>query len=240
MSDRVLTTEELDALMNGMPTGVEAHDLSIVEDYIAGNDFFAIDAVFGRFSRFFTRSLFAFSRLSVEVTPGGVASMKCSDLLETKDRPAIFSIFEAPPLPGSGLLVLETELIFKLLNSSFGGAPGSQGKSVDLEGREFTLFENRFIDKIAQMVLTEIENALKPYLELEFNLKRSQTSPDFVEGALLSETVMVYTFQIEMEGFSSLLSISIPCSYLDSSTMNPGTKPVDIISPVEGIKEPSK
>lgn len=249
MSDRVLTKEEIDALMNGVsaehsessleeePAGVGEYNLSAGKERFAGNKLSVIESVNDRFCKTFTRSLFAFVRKSVEVTARRAASMKYSDFVESKDQPASFNIFQMSPLTASGLLVLEAELIYALLSSSFGGAAETP---VNVEGREFTLFEQSFIKKIAGMVFTDIESAWKPFFPLEFNLDRSETNPAFVDAALASEIVIVNTFQIEMEGSSTSLSICIPHSGVEPLNENLGTSLADIITPVEDIKQLGK
>lgn len=237
MSDRVLTKDELDALMTGISAGVDEYDANALRERFAGNRLGAIENVSDRFCGSFTRSLFSFLRSSVDVTAGGVASMKYSDFVETKDLPASFNIFHLPPLMGSGMLVLEAELIFALLSSSFGGAAN---KPADVEGREFTLFEKNFIKKIAEMVFMDMESAWKPLVELEFNLDRSETNLELVDAALASEMVLVSTFHIEMESLKSSFSICIPYSGVEPLEEKFGVSLADIISPAENIKQLGK
>lgn len=219
MSDRVLSQEELDALMNAISAGVDELGPSTAGEVLALSGFPAYELASERFCKFFSRSLFAFLRKSVEVTSDGVVSKKCSDFINSKDKAASFNIFEMPPLKGFGLLVLDAELIFKLLSASFGGAAN---KPTEVEAREFTLFEHLFIKRIAQMVLTEIENALKPALSLELKYNRLETNPALIDDALKSETVIVSTFKIEMEGSSSPLSICVLNSSVEPLREKPG------------------
>jgi flagellar motor switch protein FliM len=220
MSERVLSQEELDALMSGMATG--ADELSPVKagEPLAQSGLPAFEIAGERFCKFFARSLFTFLRKSVEVTPGGTVSMKCSDFLDSKDKGVSFNIFEMAPEVSFALAALDTELVFKLLSASFGGAANLP---IEVEGeakteagaREFTLFEHLFIKRIAQMVLTEFECAFRPPKSLDLKYKRLETNPAHIDESLKSETVLVFTFQIEMEGLKSPLSISVPDSFVE-------------------------
>lgn len=226
MAERVLSQDEVDALMKGVsdgeveteadveeePTEADEYNLITSKERVVRGKLPTMEIINEQFCRLFRLSLFNFIRKVTDVTVDGVALMKYSEYIRRISLPASFNIFQISPLRGLSLLVFEANFIFVVLNNYFGGS----GKHVSrIEGREFTIFEQRVIKKLVDMVFADMQTAWKPVFPLEFIYNRSELSPQFVNVVVPTEIVIVSTFQIEIEGRSSMMSVCIPYSSME-------------------------
>ncbi|MBE9531793.1 MAG: flagellar motor switch protein FliM, partial [Proteobacteria bacterium] len=226
MADRVLSQDEVDALMKGVsagdvetendleeePADADEYNLITSKERVVRGKLPTMEIINEQFCRLFRLSVFNFVRKVADVTVEGVALMKYSEYIRRIALPASFNIFQISPLRGLSLLIFEANLIFTVLNSYFGGSGKTLAK---VEGREFTIFEQRVIKKIVEMVFVDMQTAWKPVFPLEFIFNRAEMSPQFVNVVVPSEIVIVSTFQIEIEGRSSLMSMCIPYSSME-------------------------
>ncbi|HBD10445.1 MAG TPA: flagellar motor switch protein FliM, partial [Syntrophobacteraceae bacterium] len=112
-----------------------------------------------RYARLFRTSMSASLRKVIDVTVTQTEMIKFGEFIRTLPVPTSLHILRMEPLRGHVLLVLESRLIFNLVDCFFGGT----GKSnVKIEGRDFTAIEHRVIQKVVQMVLKDLEASWKP------------------------------------------------------------------------------
>ena len=77
--------------------------------------------------------------------------------------PTSLHIFRMEPLRGHAIMVIETRLVFNLVDSFFGGS----GKSdIKIEGRDFTPIEHRITKRVVEMILSDLEKAWRPVHEI--------------------------------------------------------------------------
>jgi flagellar motor switch protein FliM len=194
------------------PSPADEYNLITSKELVVRGKLPTMEIINEQFCRLFRLSLFNFVRKVADVTVEGVALMKYSEYIRRIALPASFNIFQISPLRGLSLLVFEANLIFTVLNSYFGGSGKTQAR---VEGREFTIFEQRVIMKIVDMVFLDMQTAWKPVFPLEFIFNRTEMSPQFVNVVVPTEIVIVSTFQIEIEGRSSLMTVCIPYSSME-------------------------
>jgi flagellar motor switch protein FliM len=145
------------------------------------------------------------SALSVEM-------MKFGEFLKTLPVPTSLHIFRMEPLRGSAIFVVESKVIFSLVDILFGGTGQSSFK---IEGREFTAIENRLIKRVVLSALVDFEKAWKAILDVKIGHQRSEINPQFAHIVPLTDVVVVVHFEIEMEFSSGIVSVCIPYSMLE-------------------------
>jgi flagellar motor switch protein FliM len=138
--------------------------------------------------------------------------MKFGEFLKTLPVPTSLHIFRMEPLRGSAIFVVESKVIFSLVDILFGGSGQSSFK---IEGREFTAIENRLIKRVVLSALLDFEKAWKAIIELKVSHQRSEFNPQFAHIVPLTDVVVVVHFEIEMEFSSGVVSICIPYSMLE-------------------------
>ncbi len=207
MADKVLSQEEVDALLKGMasgevevekkeeePEGVRTYDLTSQERIIRGR-MPTMEVINERFCRIFRTSIFNFLKKVVEVSVEELKIVKYGEFLKNIPLPASFNIFELSSLRGVGLLLFDANLIFLIVDNLFGGS----GKfHTRVEGREFTFLEQRIIRRLTEMVLKDMEVSWRPIYPVGFVYKRSEVNPQFVNIVVPTEVVIATTFNLEI------------------------------------------
>ena len=73
-----------------------------------------------------------------------------------------------------GILVVESRLVFSLVEAFFGG---SGSGSTKIEGREFTSIEKKIIEKVVQMALVNLIEAWEEINPIKTEFVRSKSEP---------------------------------------------------------------
>ena len=109
-------------------------------------------------------------------------------------------------------MVMETKLVFNLVDNFFGGS----GRSfIKIEGRDFTAIENKLIKKVILLALEDLEKAWNPVHPLKLNFIRSETNPQFASVVAPTEVVIVIKFEVELEQTVGTLIMCLPYSTIE-------------------------
>jgi len=221
----ILSQEEIDVLLKGLSGGeIETdraeqrepgdfipYDLTSQDRIIRGR-MPTFEMMTERFARLYRLSLSSLLRRVVGVSALSVEMMKFGEFLKTLPVPTSLHIFRMDPLRGSAIFVVESKVIFALVDILFGGSGQSSFK---IEGREFTAIENRLIKRAVLSALTDFEKAWKSILDVKIGHQRSEINPQFAHIVPLTDVVVVVHFEIEMEYSSGIVSVCIPYSMLE-------------------------
>ena len=224
MSESFLSQEEVDALLEGVtgeaqktteevfePGAVRNYDISSQERIVRGR-MPTMEIVNERFARNFRIGLFNFIRRSPEISVGTVSVQRYSAFLRELAVPTNFNIVAIRPLRGNGLIVCEPSLVFGIIDTLFGGAGKFQTR---IEGRDFSLTEQRVINRLVEVICTEYKKAWKGVYPLELEYQRSEMQPQFANIATPSEIVVSTAFQLEIGDLSGAVHICMPYSTME-------------------------
>ncbi|HEB99179.1 MAG TPA: flagellar motor switch protein FliM, partial [Thiotrichales bacterium] len=84
-----------------------------------------------------------------------------------------------------------------------------------IEGREFTPTEQRVIQRMLEQCFSDLKQAWKPVLEIDFEYQNSEVNPQFANIVSPTEVVVVSTFHIELEGGGGALHVTMPYSMVE-------------------------
>lgn len=222
---QVLSQEEVDALLRGVTdgeieteaeeiadeSGIVAYDLTTQERIIRGR-MPTLDIINQRFSRLFRNSLSAAVRKALDVSAVSTDTVKFGEFVKSLPVPASLHIFKIEPLRGFALLVAESKLVFALVDTFFGGTGEAKMK---IEGRDFTIIEQRMIKKVVLMVLEDMEAAWKPVHNVSMSFVRSEVNPQFAAIVPPTDVVVVVMFEVELDQISGTLTICLPYSTIE-------------------------
>ena len=222
--EKILSQEEIDALLHGMEDGkVDTTPEQLNRSGIISFDFANQDRIIrGRmptleiindhFSRLFRNTLSSALRKALDVGSRGVQMMKFGEFIKTLPVPSSLHIFRMDPLRGHAILVLESKLVFTLLDLFFGGS----GKtSFRIEGRDFTAIESRLIQRVVAMVFGDLEKAWNSVHPLSIQHTRTEINPQFVSIVPASDLVITIPYGIELEQFTGIITLCIPYSTIE-------------------------
>jgi flagellar motor switch protein FliM len=219
---QILSQEEVDALLKGVVGGEIETETDMPELSEGGDyhkyDFMAqdkvirgrmptLDAIHDRFARFFRITLSSMLRRMIDVTPVSLDTLKFGNFMRSLPVPSSIHIVRVEPLRGNALVVLETKLVFALIDSFFGGRGAGAMK---VEGREFTAIEQRMLYKVVSSVIKELENAWQPVYELNFSYVRGEMNPQFAGIIPPDDVLIVVQFDVEMEEMSGNIMVCLP------------------------------
>jgi flagellar motor switch protein FliM len=113
------------------------------------------------------------------------------------------------PLRGTGILVIESHLVFSLVEAFFGGSGAGSSK---IEGRDFTPIEKRIIEKVVHMTLMNLMEAWEDVYPIKTEFVRSETNPLVVNVARPEDYLVYIKFGIELSRALGNITLSIPYS----------------------------
>lgn len=224
MAQDFLSQEEVDALLKGVTGeaeeaapeetgagGVKPYDLGRQERIVRGR-MPTMELINERFARYLRIGLFNYMHRGTEISVGPVRVQKYSNFIRNLVVPTNLNLVQAKPLRGTGLLVFDPNLVFLVVDSLF----GSDGRFHSrVEGRDFTMTEQRIIQGLLQVVFTEYEKAWQPVFPLKFEYLRSEMNTQFANIATPSEIVVAITFTVELSGNSAELHVCLPYSMIE-------------------------
>jgi len=221
----ILSQEEVDALLRGIsggeietdvsdlydPSEIMTYDLTSQDRIIRGR-MPTMEMTNEKFSRMFRTTLSSMLRKVTSVSAISTSMVKYGEFLKMLPVPTSMHLFKIEPLRGSALIVVESKIIFMLVDIIFGGSGKNAYK---IEGREFTAIENNIIKKVVLSALGDIEKVWQPIIDLKTSYQRSEINPQFVHLVPPTDVVIVSNFEIEVEYSSGIISLCIPYSALE-------------------------
>ncbi len=222
--NKVLAQDEVDALLRGLSGGeiesendIPDDDTGIVPFDLANQDRIirgrmpVLEIVNDRFARLCTNALSNAIRKRVELNPISIDMAKFGEFIRSLPVPTSINIFKMDPLRGNAIIVVDSRLVFALVENVFGGA-GSQPK---VEGREFTRIEQAVVDKIIKISLESMEESWRPVHDVKLDLVRSEINPQFAAIVPPSDVVVVITFEVELDTSLGSMVICLPYATIE-------------------------
>jgi len=221
----ILTQEEVDALLRGISGGEieteveDRHDPSEVipydltsQDRIIRGRMPTLEMTNEKFARMFRTTVSSLLRRVVNVTTLSTEMMKFGEFMKTLPVPTSLHLFKMEPLRGSAIFVVESKIIFTLVDMVFGGSGTAFYK---IEGREFTPIESNLIKRVVVSALSDMEKAWSTLLDLKITYQRSEVNPQFAQIVPPTDVVVVVNFEVEMEYTTGVITLCIPYATLE-------------------------
>ena len=223
---QVLSQNEVDALLKDVAGGdtdddfdlpdmdenaVISYDLTSQDRIIRGR-MPTLEIIHDRFVRMFRLTLSSALRKVVDISVRSTELLKFGEFLKTLPIPSSLNLFRMTPLRGNAIMVLETRLVFSLIDIFFGGTGELEVKA---EGRDFTAIENKIVRRVVISALEDLQNAWRPVFPIQVAYTRSEINPQFIAIVPHSEVVVIVTFDVEMGKAPMTLTICIPYSLVE-------------------------
>lgn len=222
--NKILAQDEVDALLRGLSGGEIESETDIPEDTsgivpfdLANQDRIirgrmpVLEIVNDRFARLCTNALSNAVRKRVELNPISIDMTKFGDFMRSLPVPTSINIFKMDPLRGNAIIVVDSRLVFALVENVFGGV-GSQPK---IEGREFTRIEQAIVDRIIKIALDNMEESWRPVHDVKLELVRSEINPQFAAIVPPSDVVVVINFEVELDSSIGSMIICLPYATIE-------------------------
>lgn len=216
--DRVLNQDEIDSLLGfdasaGSDvelTGVQALINSALVSY---ERLPMLEIVFDRLVRLSTTSLRNFTSDNVEVTMDSISSVRFGDYLNSIPLPAILSVIKAEEWENYGLLTVDSNLIYSMIDVLLGGR--RVGGNIRVEGRPYTTIELALARRMIEVILEDTHRAFEPVTQVNFKLERMETNPRFAAISRPANAAILIELRIEMDDRGGKVEILLPYATIE-------------------------
>lgn len=216
--DRVLNQDEIDNLLgfdaanagNVELSGVQALINSALVSY---ERLPMLEIVFDRLVRLATTSLRNFTSDNVEVSLDSISSVRFGDYLNSIPLPAILSVIKAEEWENYGLLTVDSNLIYSMIDVLLGGR--RSGVTVRIEGRPYTTIEQALAQRLIEVILEDTKRAFEPVTQINFKLERMETNPRFAAISRPNNAAILIELRIEMDDRGGKVEILLPYATIE-------------------------
>ncbi len=225
--NQVLSQSEVDALLSAvsdnrtdgddfgsdesMKGGVVQYDLANQDRIIRGR-MPTLDIIHDRFIRLFRVTLSNSLRKMANLSVNSTGPLKFSEFMNSLPLPSCLNILRLDPLRGAAIMVIESKLLYALVDSFFGGNDVPYTK---IEGKDFTPIEIKIARRVVLSAIDDYEKAWEPVYPLKVGYSRTEINPQFVAVVAPSDVVIATTFDVELEKVSGTIKIVIPYATLE-------------------------
>ena len=217
-STRVLNQDEIDSLLGfdegrageGDTSGIQAIVNSALVSY---ERLPMLEVVFDRLVRMMSTSLRNFTSDNVDVSLDNITSIRFGDYLNSIPLPAMLSVFKAEEWDNYGLLVVDSALIYSVVDVLLGGRRGTA--AMRIEGRPYTTIERNLVERMVNVVLSDLSAAFDPLSPVTFRFDRLETNPRFATIARPANAAILTRLRIDMEDRGGRLELLLPYATLE-------------------------
>ena len=218
MGERVLNQDEIDSLLGfdlGGDDGAGRSGIrAIINSTLVSYERLPmLEIVFDRLVRLMTTSLRNFTSDNVEVSLDNISSIRFGDYLNSIPLPAILAVFRAEELDNYGLLTVDSNLIYSIVDVLLGGRRGTA--ALRIEGRPYTTIERVLVQRMVEVVLNDARQAFEPLTPVHFNLDRLETNPRFAAIARPANAAILIKLRIDMEDRGGRIELLLPYATLE-------------------------
>lgn len=217
-AERILNQDEIDSLLGFDIGDEESNERSgiraIINSALVSYERLPmLEIVFDRLVRLMTTSLRNFTSDNVEVSLDSISSIRFGDYLNSIPLPAILAVFRARQLDNYGLMTVDSNLIYSIVDVLLGGRRGMS--AIRIEGRPYTTIERMLVQRLIEVVLGDAKQAFAPLTEVDLELDRVETNPRFAAIARPANAAILVKLRVDMEDRGGRIEILLPYATLE-------------------------
>lgn len=172
-----------------------------------------VEVVFDRLLRLLSTSLRNFTSDNVEISLESMKTTRFGDYLNSIPLPAMIGVFKAQEWDNSGILVVDSSLIYSIVDVLLGGRRSITAARV--EGRPYTTIERNLIEKLMTVFLEELKSAFEPVSEVNFKFERLEINPHFAMISRSTNAGILVRLHIEIDDRGGRMSMMLPYATIE-------------------------
>lgn len=172
-----------------------------------------MEVVFDRLLRLLSTSLRNFTSDNVEISLESMKTTRFGDYLNSIPLPAMIGVFKALEWDNSGILVVDSSLIYSIVDVLLGGRRSITAARV--EGRPYTTIERNLIEKLMTVFLEELKSAFEPVSEVNFKFERLEINPHFAMISRSTNAGILVRLHIEIDDRGGRMSMMLPYATIE-------------------------
>ena len=211
----ILNQDEIDSLLNkGEDSDNQAGVRALLNTTTVSYERLPmLEIVFDRLVRLMSTTLRNFTQFNIEITLEGIDTMRFGDYLDAVAQPSMMSVFKAEEWDNSGLMTIDSSLIYTVVDVLLGGRRGTA--AMRLDGRPYTVIERNLIVKMVHLILSDLSAAFDPLSPVTFRFDRLETNPKFAMISRPSNAAVLAKFRIDMEDRGGRIELLLPYAMLE-------------------------
>jgi len=220
-----LSQEEIDALINQLSTQpakepdlegrkIKSFDFRFNKrlDKFSNNQLSTLRTLHENFTRLLNNSLSVYLRTRVEATIVGIEQISYGDFIASIGIPSILSIYSMDPLPGSGIVQVDLNLVFSIIDRLLGGPGWFPQKLRDLTDIERTLMQ-RFMARM----LNSYRESWNYLLTLSLKIEALDSNPQFIPRIIPLDQIVAYvSMELKVGDMTGVMNFCLPYLVLQS------------------------
>ncbi len=214
---RILNQAEIDSLLGFDDIGGETATsgvMALINSALVNYERLPmLDIVFDRLVRLMSTSLRNLTSDNVEVSLDQISTVRFGDYLNSIPLPAMLSVFKAEEWDNNGLIVVDSSLIYSVVDVLLGGRKGTP--SIRVEGRPYTTIETRLVERMLNVTLNDMSSAFDPLSPVSFKLENMETNPRFAAITQSGNACVLVRMRIDMGDRGGRVEILIPYATLE-------------------------
>jgi flagellar motor switch protein FliM len=221
----MLSQEEIDALVKNLSTpdvetsSLEGRKIKSFDfrfnkrlDKFSTNQLQTLRTLHDNFTRLLNNSLSVYLRTRVEATIVSIEQISYGDFIASIGIPSILSIFSMDPLPGSGIVQVDLNLVFSIIDRLLGGPGWFPQKLRDLTDIERTLMQ-RFMARM----LNSYRESWNYLLTLSLKIEALDSNPQFIPRIIPLDQIVAYvSCELKIGDMAGVMNFCLPYLVLQS------------------------
>jgi len=221
----MLSQEEIDALVKNLAAPendnaalegkkVKSFDFRFNKrlDKFSTNQLQTLRTLHDNFTRLLNNSLSVYLRTRVEATIVTIEQISYGDFIASIGIPSILSIFSMDPLPGSGIVQVDLNLVFSIIDRLLGG-PGWYPQKL----RDLTDIERTLMQRFMARMLNSYRESWNYLLTLSLKIEALDSNPQFIPRIIpLDQIVAFVSCELKIGDMAGVMNFCLPYLVLQS------------------------
>jgi flagellar motor switch protein FliM len=216
-TEQVLNKDEIDSLL-GLEDGDTGETAQGLEALVSSSSITyerlpMLEVVFDRLVRMMTTSLRNFTSDNVEVSLENISSTRFGDFVNSVPLPAMLSVVIAEEWDNYILGVVDSALAYSVVDVLMGGRRGTA--AMRIEGRPFTTIERNLVERMINVVLSDLSVAFEPISPITFRFDSLEVNPRFATIARPGDAAILAELRIDMDDRGGRFDLLFPYATLE-------------------------
>ena len=215
MGSGVFDQADIDALFGDVgPIARKSGLRAVIESKVISHERLPmLEVVCDRVVRSFASSMRNLTSDGVDVSLEDVTSTRFGEFMNRVALPAMVGVFKIEEWESYGLVTVDSNLIYSVVDALLGGRGG--GSPLVIDGRAFTTIETGRVSRMLTLALNDFSEAFAPIEPVNMHLERIETNPRFAAIAGVSNICATATFRVDMDGRGGRFTLVFPYATLE-------------------------